>query len=107
MKKEEVESRTVFLYTFGSYEMGVHFPTTDMDTIAVFPSYIYQEDFFTHFKARLTEVKDAEDIIDVVDARIPILKFKFQGIQIDMLYAAADPKIMEQNQPFNKLINDE
>lgn len=59
--------------------MRVHFPNTDMDLICVFPSYIESEDFFVGFKAKLHEDENAQDIIDVVDARVPILKLRYKG----------------------------
>ena len=50
-----------------------------MDLICVFPSYIESEDFFVGFKAKLHEDENAQDIIDVVDARVPILKLRYKG----------------------------
>ena len=76
---KEAESRHSTILSFGSFKMGVHFPQTDMDLICVFPHYIQQEDFFSGFKNVLTGLKETEEILDVVDARIPILKLKFMG----------------------------
>ncbi len=59
--------------------MRVHFPSTDMDLICLFPAYIESEDFFGGFKAKLGEVEEAQDIIDVVDARVPIMKLRWLG----------------------------
>lgn len=46
-------------------------------------------------------------MIDVVDARVPILKFKYMGFQIDLLFANIDPKLIDLGIPMHKLIKDE
>ena len=73
----EAESRHSQILQFGSYRIGVHFPSTDMDLICVFPSYIKQEDFFNIFKSVIEKEADVKEIIDVVDAKVPILKIKY------------------------------
>jgi poly(A) polymerase len=71
--------------------MGVHFPQTDMDLICLFPSYITKDDFFSDFMKVLQNNKpDAQDVLDVIDSRVPILKLKYQGFQIDLLYASME-----------------
>ena len=39
----------------------------------------------------LIHEEGAQDVIDVVDSRVPIIKMEFNGFQIDLLYAAIDP----------------
>ncbi|CDW77806.1 poly polymerase gamma [Stylonychia lemnae] len=107
INQQEAQKRQSCLLPFGSYEMGVHFPDTDMDLICVFPQYILQEDFFNTFKTFITSQKDVENVIDVVDARVPILKLKFMGNQIDLLYACIDPKLLNEQVKIQKIIKDE
>ena len=76
----EAESRHAQILQFGSYKMGVHFPETDMDLICVFPSYIQQEDFFNIFKSVIEKADGIKEIIDVVDAKVPILKIKYNDL---------------------------
>lgn len=60
--------------------MGVHFPQTDMDLICVVPSYISKEDFFSDFMRVLSkEVPGMQEVIDVIDSRVPILKLNYMG----------------------------
>ena len=88
--------------------MGVHFPDTDMDLICVFPSYIQQEDFFNIFKSVIEKAEGIREIIDVVDAKVPILKIKYNDLQIDLLYACLDVHHFNPNQvPIEKIIKDE
>ncbi len=63
-----------------------------MDLICVFPSYILQDDFFNIFKNVIEKADGIREIIDVVDAKVPILKIKYKDLQIDLLYAALDVK---------------
>ena len=50
---------------------------------------------------------EVEHVIDVVDARVPILKFRYMGLQIDLLYACVDYNLLEGNTRIVKLIKDE
>jgi poly(A) polymerase Pap1 len=43
------------------------------------PNYISKDDFFTDFMRVLSKEPDAEDVIDVIDSRVPILKLTFKG----------------------------
>lgn len=77
IKREDAERRHSSLLPFGSYELQVHFPETDMDLICVFPSYILQDDFFIKFKSLISTYDEVSHVIDVVDARVPVLKFNY------------------------------
>jgi len=46
-------------------------------------------------------------VIDVVDARVPILKLKFMGYHFDLLYACIDPKFLNDHIKIKKIIKDE
>jgi poly(A) polymerase Pap1 len=39
----------------------------------------------------LIKEEGAQEVLDVVDSRVPIIKMEFNGFQIDLLYAAIDP----------------
>ncbi len=77
--------------SFGSFKLGVHFPHADLDLICLFPTYISKDDFFTDFMEVLIKEEGAQEVLDVVDSRVPIIKMEFNGFQIDLLYAAIDP----------------
>lgn len=76
--RDEAEKKPASVLTFGSYELQAHFPDTDMDLICVFPSYITNDDFFIKFKSQLSQIEDIRYVIDVVDARVPVLKFQYK-----------------------------
>lgn len=84
-----VEDANAVVRTFGSYRLGVHSPGADMDTLCIGPSYVNrEEDFFIILHDILAEMEEVTELQPVSDAHVPVMKFKFQGISIDLLYAS-------------------
>ncbi|POS70356.1 Poly(A) polymerase pla1 [Diaporthe helianthi] len=78
------------VFTYGSYRLGVFGPGSDIDTLVVAPKYVTREDFFEHFPGLLNEMAppgSIEDLTAVTDAFVPIIKFEYSGISIDLIFS--------------------
>ncbi|XP_034040450.1 poly(A) polymerase gamma isoform X1 [Thalassophryne amazonica] len=75
------------IFTFGSYRLGVHTKGADIDALCVAPRHVERSDFFQSFFEKLKHHEEIKDLRAVEDAFVPVIKFKFDGIEIDLLFA--------------------
>ncbi|KAI9887495.1 MAG: polynucleotide adenylyltransferase [Watsoniomyces obsoletus] len=78
------------IFTYGSYRLGVYGPGSDIDTLVVVPKHVSREDFFDMFPSLLTQMAPAGAITEltpVPDAFVPIIKFEYSAIAIDLIFA--------------------
>ncbi|CAM9901978.1 unnamed protein product, partial [Sphacelaria rigidula] len=86
MLREEVSPAT--LKTFGSYHLGVHTPDADIDVLCLAPQHCRREDFFSTFVGMLRDHPEVDELFPVPEAYTPVIKFKAQGVSIDMLFCS-------------------
>ncbi|MCO5549237.1 hypothetical protein L7F22_002704 [Adiantum nelumboides] len=97
-KGQLLELANAELLTFGSYRLGVHSPEADIDTLCIGPCYATrEEDFFVVLHSMLLAMHEVTDLHAVPDAHVPILKFKLNGICIDLLYARLPMWVVPEN----------
>jgi poly(A) polymerase len=78
------------IFTYGGFRLGVYGPGSDIDTLVVAPKYVTREDYFKIFPDLLREMAPKGAITDltaVTGAYVPIIKFEFWGISIDMIFS--------------------
>lgn len=93
-----VEDANALIFTFGSYKLGVHGPGADIDTLCIGPSYVNRdEDFFYILHNMLADMEEVTELQPVPDAHVPVMKFKFDGISIDLLYASISRLIVPED----------
>ncbi|OMO66508.1 hypothetical protein COLO4_30523 [Corchorus olitorius] len=77
---------------------AVNGPGSDVDTLCVGPSYVNrEEDFFFVLHNILAEREEVTELQPVPDAHVPVMKFKFDGISIDLLYASISLLVVPQD----------
>ncbi|KAM3370100.1 hypothetical protein ACQJBY_017776 [Aegilops geniculata] len=82
------EQATALLIPFGSYRLGVHGRRSDIDALVVGPSYIDRDhDFFAVLGGVLAETEAVTELQPVPRAHVPVIKMRFRGVQVDLLYA--------------------
>ncbi|KAK8058953.1 hypothetical protein PG994_009401 [Apiospora phragmitis] len=78
------------VFTYGSFCLGVYGPGSDIDTLVVAPKYVTRQDYFTHLPKMLEEMAPkgaVTDLTPVEDAFVPIIKFEYWGISIDLIFS--------------------
>ena len=76
------------LELLGSYRLGVESGESDLDVVCQIPTYLSGEHFLKTVQQRLTGLCDSIQL--VLDAKVPLLRLKLEGISLDLLYAGVD-----------------
>ena len=90
---------------FGSYKLGVFGPGSDIDTLIVAPKHVSRDDWFEQFPPLMDKMSDAgaiEEMKPVRDAHVPIIKLKYSGIDIDMIFT----RLQLSSVPYNLDLTD-
>ena len=83
-KKFHVKLR---MYTFGSYRLGVNSPGADIDILFVGPAELHVPDFIRRATKTLSKSEKVTELVSVDGATVPIIKFRYDGVDIDLAYA--------------------
>ena len=86
------------IFAYGSYRLGVHNKGADIDTLCVAPRHILREDYFSTFVESLRVQDEVTDLRPVPDAFVPVIKFCFDGIDIDLVFARLALKEVDDQQ---------
>ncbi|NXI44654.1 PAPOG polymerase, partial [Galbula dea] len=85
------------IFTFGSYRLGVHTKGADIDTLCVAPRHVERSDFFKSFFDKLKEQEQIKNLRVIEDAYVPVIKFEFDGIEIDLVFARLSMPTVSDN----------
>lgn len=79
------------LFTFGSFRLGTGGPQADVDALLVVPREITREQFFADWERMLHDRRDyVSKAIAVPAAFVPIIKFVWRDVDVDLLFATMD-----------------
>ena len=76
------------LFTYGSYRLGVFNAESDIDCLIVGPRDVNKRDFMATFPDVLRSRPEATMVNPVEEAFVPVIKIVFDGIELDLQYAA-------------------
>uniref|UniRef100_A0A3Q4BD94 polynucleotide adenylyltransferase n=1 Tax=Mola mola TaxID=94237 RepID=A0A3Q4BD94_MOLML len=84
------------IFPFGSYHLGVHSKGADIDVLCVGPAFVERDEFFTSFAEKLRAHREVKDTQVIKEAFVPVIKLKFDGIEIDLVFARLPQKSVPQ-----------
>ena len=76
------------LRVFGSQQLGVHTPDSDIDVLCICPKFISRANFFTSFCASLRQNRHASMVLSVPEAYTPVVKFNYKNQPVDMIFVS-------------------
>ncbi|XP_010136686.1 PREDICTED: poly(A) polymerase gamma, partial [Buceros rhinoceros silvestris] len=85
------------IFTFGSYRLGVHTKGADIDALCVAPRHVERSDFFQSFFEKLKGQEGIKNLRAVEDAYVPVVKFEFDGTEIDLVFARLSAPTISEN----------
>jgi len=80
------------VFAFGSFRLGVFGPGSDIDSLVVVPEYVRRVEYFKYFGEMLQNMAPPGAIGDLMvleDAYVPVIRFKYSGINIDLAFSRA------------------
>eukprot|EP01083_Nonionella_stella_P050029 133192_1 len=95
LPQSQIDKSSSYICAFGSYELNVHFESSDIDLLCIGPKYITRDMLFTEFVTMLETDPRVTDILQLRHAFVPLLKFSFEGIDIDLVYAQWDIEVID------------
>ncbi|KAM0005636.1 putative polynucleotide adenylyltransferase [Helianthus debilis subsp. tardiflorus] len=98
LPQDHVRVASATILTYGSYGLGVHNAESDIDALCVGPWFAsLTEDFFIVLHDILAKRVEVSDIQCVKDAKVPLMRFKFEGISVDLPYAQLQVTTVPEN----------
>nr|GEW77637.1 nuclear poly(A) polymerase 3 [Tanacetum cinerariifolium] len=84
----QIKDASVTILPYGSYGLGVYNAVSNIDILCVGPCFAsIAEDFFIVLHNMLAGRSEVYGVHCVKDAKVPLLRFTFEGIMIDLSFA--------------------
>ena len=79
------------VFTYGSFQLGVYGPGSDIDTLMIAPKHVTREDFFQHMPDLLKKEFKAEEMAEMTPVpgiAVPIIKLELSGVKVDLIFCS-------------------
>ncbi|XP_013587675.1 PREDICTED: nuclear poly(A) polymerase 3 [Brassica oleracea var. oleracea] len=88
LPQHHINATNATIIPYGSYGLGVHGSESDIDALCIGPFFAtITEDFFIDLHDLLKSRAEVSEVHCVKDAKVPLIRFKFDGILVDLPYA--------------------
>ncbi|KAJ0234152.1 Nuclear poly(A) polymerase 3 [Hirschfeldia incana] len=88
LPQHHINATNATIIPYGSYGLGVHGSDSDIDALCIGPFFAtIAEDFFIDLRDLLKSREEVSEVHCVKDAKVPLIRFKFDGILVDLPYA--------------------
>ncbi|KAL1211863.1 Nuclear poly(A) polymerase 3 [Cardamine amara subsp. amara] len=105
LPQHQIIATNATVIAYGSYGLGVHGSESDIDALCIGPFFAsIAEDFFIILCNMLKSRPEVSEVHCIKDAKVPLIRFKFDGILVDLPYAQlrvlSVPKDVDVLNPF-------
>nr|KJB28767.1 hypothetical protein B456_005G068400 [Gossypium raimondii] len=98
LPKQDIAVSSATLLTYGSYGLGVHGSESDIDALCVGPYFATMvDDFFIVLYNMLKSRPEVSEIYCVKDVKVPLMRFVFDGILIDLPFVQLKILVVPEN----------
>ncbi|KAK8947727.1 hypothetical protein KSP40_PGU011942 [Platanthera guangdongensis] len=88
LPKDIIAKTSATVLAYGSYGLGVHSSESDIDALCIVPYFTtIEDDFFIVLRGMLQSRSEVSELHCVKTAKVPLMRFKFNGVSIDFPYA--------------------
>ena len=91
---------------YGSFNLGIGSPDSDIDALCIVPKFVHSSHFFTVFFQMLKSQPLVKNLISVRNAFVPLIKMRFQDIDVDLAFASLATNEISPDMDDNYLEND-
>ena len=94
------------IFTFGSFELGVYGPRSDIDTLMAAPKHVTRDHFFQYMPDLLRKEFKAEEITEMTPVpgiSVPIIKLELCGVSVDLIFCSLQVSSVPRTQELSDL----